>query len=143
MNVLTVVVSGVVGGVLGAGLALATMGRNRAIAWRVHFGDGRTLIGVLLLTMMVLSAVLYYRAASSQTRIVECQAQQNEALAQAINARAQANLDGDQAQREFLQAATPGIDPAAKTAAINRYLGALDKIDSTRAANPLIAGGCT
>lgn len=105
--------------------------------------NGRTVLGLLILAMMVATGVLYYQASSRQTRFIECQEQQNEALAQAIKARAQASSDVDDAQRVFLKVrANPAATDEQRIASINVYLDALDKIDNTRSNNPLIAGGC-
>lgn len=105
--------------------------------------NGRTVLGLLILAMMTVTGILYYQAASRQTRFIECQEQQNEALAQAIKARAQASSDVDDAQRVFLKVrANPDATAQQRQDSILTYLDALDKIDNTRSNNPLIAGGC-
>lgn len=105
--------------------------------------DRRALLGLLIIAMMIVTGVGYYQQAADMRRITDCQSRQDEALAEAIAARAQANSDVDDAQRVFLRVrADPNATPQQRQDSIHTYLDALDRIDSTRSENPLIAGGC-
>jgi len=106
---------------------------------------GQTYFGLLILTMVVVSAVSSYSASADQRHAAEelqrftaCQTAQNRAFTENIAARSQASKQGNAAMREFLvAAASPAATQADKTRALNKYLAALAEVDAIQAAHPL------
>ena len=110
---------------------------------KLHWiADSRTL-GVVILILAVTSMALFYQATTAQRRIADCQSEQNAAFGEAIKARGVASRDGNAALRKlFVTASDPAATDASNKVALAEYLAALDHLDATQAANPLIVGTC-
>lgn len=96
----------------------------------------QTIIGVLVILIAVSSTTMVFRQADHLQDVTACQAQYNEDFRVALSRRLQASDDEADAQRNLLRTitSTPNGD---SSAAIGRYLVALDDLEKARAQNPL------
>ena len=113
------------------------------VTHKLHWiADSRTL-GVVILILAVTSMALFYQATTAQRRIADCQSEQNAEFGEAIEARGAASRGQNQAIKKlFITASDPAATAAVKQEALHEYLTALDRLDATQAANPLIVGTC-
>lgn len=96
---------------------------------RIAYEVTQSLVGVLILVMVVVSGVQYYRNTS-------CQRAYNEVVAQSLSARSEAQRVEAQAQVELLTATLSG-DNAALARETREYIAAIQELESVRSSSPL------
>jgi hypothetical protein len=112
--------------------ALRTMEEQRSVDIRGYRLDAfRVIVGIFILLMVVFSSVRYYQATS-------CQTTYNEAVAESLKQRSEAQGEQAAAQIKLLTTETGG-DPTRWIASRNEYIAALQKLERVRAENPLPA----
>lgn len=157
-DVIEILTSSVIGFIVGYSSCLLGRHAGQRHTFTLWFGDGRRIVGILILVLLLASGVGYWRTTAANTRLAACVAAEAQRTQQAITARGlanqstnQAQKDGNAAQRVFLKTIyEPGVTPEQRTAAYQAYLVALDKVDASlnhltgvQQAFPLGADGCT
>lgn len=102
----------------------------------------RVVVGVLLVVLAVITAAASFRANTQLAAVSDCQSDANKAFARALQLRSDAQHATNDAQRQFLNSLGPTSTQAQRTAAMATYLAALDQLDATQAANPLVVKDC-
>jgi hypothetical protein len=89
----------------------------------------KSILGICILALLVLSSIRYYQATSCQTRY-------NIAVHDSLKQRSDAQRDEADAQIKLLTANTHG-DPVLGRIAITEYVDAIRKLEQVRSENPL------